>query len=67
MYLKIVIFFVMLAILISLASGLIFLIKDDGNTKRTVKALTFRIALSLGLFIFLILAFSLDWITPHAL
>lgn len=67
MFIKTIIIIVMLVILVSLASGLIFLVKDEGNSKRTIKALTWRIVLSLGLFLFLFLAFSLEWITPHSL
>lgn len=33
-------------IIVSLFSGLFFLVKDKGQTKRTVNALTFRIGLS---------------------
>lgn len=62
---KIFILLIMFVILITLFSGLLFLVRDDGKTKRTVKALTWRIALSLGLFIFLIIAFALHWINPH--
>ena len=65
MFTKTIVFIVMLVILLSLASGLIFLVRDEGKTKRTVKSLTWRIGLSVGLFLFLLLAFSLDWITPH--
>ncbi|WP_232220410.1 DUF2909 domain-containing protein [Legionella tunisiensis] len=43
-----------------------FLVRDEGKTKRTVKALTWRIALSLLLFLFLLLAFKMGWIQPHA-
>jgi hypothetical protein len=67
MFTKTIIFIAMLVILISLASGLIFLVRDEGKTKRTVKALSFRIGISIALFLFLILAFLFDWITPHAL
>ncbi|KTC66570.1 Protein of uncharacterised function (DUF2909) (plasmid) [Legionella adelaidensis] len=67
MFTKSLIILVMIIILVSLASGLVFLVKDEGKTKRTVKSLTWRIALSLGLFLFLFLAFSLEWITPHSL
>ncbi|KTC99614.1 twin transmembrane helix small protein [Legionella erythra] len=63
---KVVIILAMLIILISLGSGLFFLIRDEGKTTRTVKALSWRIGLSLALFIFLIVAFSLGWIQPHA-
>ena len=64
---KIVILIAMLFILIALGSALIFLVRDDDTTNRTIKALTWRIGLSLGLFLFLLLAFSLDWLTPNAI
>jgi len=67
MFTKTIIFIVMLVILGSLASGLFFLVRDEGKTKHTVKALSWRIGLSLVLFLFLFLAFSLGWIHPHAL
>jgi hypothetical protein len=67
MFTKIFILIIMLIILVTLFSGLLFLVRDNGKTKNTVKALTWRIALSLGLFIFLIIAFSLHWINPHGL
>lgn len=37
----------------SLGSALWFLIRDKGNSERTVKALTVRICLSIGLFMLL--------------
>lgn len=64
---KAVVFSIMLSILIALASGLVFLIRDEGKTPRAVKALTWRISLSLFLFLFLFLAFSLGWLKPHGL
>ena len=67
MFTKILIIIVMLIILGSLASGLIFLVRDKGKTDRTVKALTWRIGLSISLFLFLLLAFKFHWITPHAI
>ncbi|CEK11443.1 twin transmembrane helix small protein [Legionella hackeliae] len=67
MFTKAIILIVMLIILGALGSSLIFLVKDEGKTKRTVKALTWRIGLSLILFLFLFLAFSMGWIQPHSL
>lgn len=64
---KTIIIFTMICILIALGSGLVFLVRDGGKTKRSVKSLSWRIGLSVGLFIFLFLAFSLHWITPHGL
>ncbi|MBA2651483.1 MAG: twin transmembrane helix small protein [Tatlockia sp.] len=62
---KAIIILVMLVILFALGSSLFFLVRDEGKTTRTVKALTWRIGISLVLFLFLFLAFSLGWIKPH--
>jgi hypothetical protein len=51
----------------SLASGLFFLVRDPGDSKRTVKALTIRISISLILFVFLIISFKLGLIKPHGI
>lgn len=67
MLMKGIVIFIMLIILVSLASSLLFLVKDEGKTKRSVKALTYRISLSLFLFLLLLLAFSQGWIKPHGL
>ena len=45
---------VMLVLIVgSLGSALWFLVRDKGTTERTVKALTVRISLSIGLFLLL--------------
>jgi hypothetical protein len=60
----IVLAFVVL-ILASLFSGLFFLIRDQGRSKRTVKALTWRVGLSLGLFLLLMAGYYFGLIKPH--
>lgn len=62
---KALVVLVLLIILASLGSGLLFLVKDKGTTDRAVKALTVRIGLSLSLFILLFVAMAAGWITPH--
>jgi hypothetical protein len=64
---KTIIIIVMVLIVLALLSGLFFLVRDEGKTKRPVKALSWRIGLSLGLFIFLFIAYYFHWIAPHAL
>jgi hypothetical protein len=49
-------------ILASLFSALFYLFKDKGQGERTVKALTIRISLSIGLFILLLIGFKLGLI-----
>ncbi len=64
---KIFIVLMLIAILGSLASGLIFLIKDNGRSTRTVKALTWRIGLSVFLFLILMLGIYTGVIQPHGI
>jgi hypothetical protein len=56
---KIVIVVFLILILASLGSALFYLMKDKGTGDRTVKALTLRVALSISLFLFLMLGYWL--------
>jgi ABC-type antimicrobial peptide transport system permease subunit len=57
----------LLAIMVSLGSGLFSLIKDKSNSDNTVRALTWRIGLSLLLFFLLILIYRMGWVSGHLL
>ena len=67
MLVKLIVVIAIFLILASLVSGVVFLVRDLGESKRIVKALTWRIAVSLLLFLFLFLAFALGWLKPHGL
>ena len=64
---KIVIILLLLAILVSLASGLFFMIKDKGQTSRAVTSLSFRITISVALFIMLFIGYATGLIKPHGI
>jgi hypothetical protein len=64
---KVFIAIVFLLILISLASGLFFMINDAPTSNRLVTSLTFRVTLSIVLFFSLIVGFRFGWIQPHGL
>ena len=49
-------------IIFSLGSALFYMMKDKSGTNRTVRALTWRVGLSVGLFVFLILGTYFGWI-----
>jgi hypothetical protein len=55
----------LIAILVSLGSGLVFLLKDRSQSKRTVWALTVRVTLSVVLFLALLIAMATGVITPN--
>lgn len=67
MLIKALIVLVMLIILYALGSGLFFLVRDKGNKNRTAKALTWRIGLSLTLFVLLFILALMGYIRPHGL
>jgi len=58
---------VLILILWNLGAGLYFMLVDKGKTNRTVNALTKRIALSVALILFLVLAIFMGWIEPHGI
>lgn len=64
---KILVIAVFIAILASLGSALVFLIKDRGGSTRTAKALTVRIGISICLFALLFVFWWLGLISPHGI
>ena len=66
-FFRIVFVVLLLAIVGSLASGLIFLFRDNNDSRRTVRALTVRISLSVSLFVLLLVAHALGLLQPGAL
>ena len=65
MAIKILIIVFIIVILYSLGSAVFFLVKDHGEGDRTVKRLTWRIGLSIVLFLFLWVANQMGWIEPN--
>jgi len=67
MAIKIIVILLFLAALGSLVSAMVFLVKDRGDTNRTAKALTYRIGISVFVFILLMLAYFAGYIEPHGI
>jgi hypothetical protein len=65
--LKILIILLLLVILGSLAAGMGFIVKDGGKSRRTLRALTLRITLSLLLFGLLLVGYFGGYLKPHGL
>lgn len=64
---KILIIVIFLGIIGSMGSALFFLIKDKGQSDRTLKALTVRICVSIALFALLFVLWGLGLINPHGI
>ena len=63
---KLLVIAILLAVLISLGSGLFFLVKDKDDSRRVMRALTVRIVLSAILFLLLMGAWFAGLIQPNA-
>jgi len=61
--LKIIVLIFIVLIVTSLGSALYFLIKDKGTSTRTAKALTWRVAFSITLFMLLMLSYHFGLIS----
>jgi len=62
---KLLVLTILLAIIISLASGLWFLARDDQGSTRVLTALKVRVALSAILVSFLVFGYFQGWISPN--
>lgn len=54
----------LILILASLGSALVYLVKDKGQGDRTLRALTLRVGLSVGLFVLLMLGYYFGLLKP---
>ena len=57
----------LVAILYNLGAGLYYMMVDRGSTGRTVRALTWRIGLSVALILAVMLSVAMGWIHPHGI
>ena len=63
---KATVIFLLFAILGSLGSAMVYLVRGRRGSKQVVQALTLRIGLSIFLFLLILIAMTAGWIKPHA-
>jgi hypothetical protein len=59
---KLIVFILLAAIVISLGSGLFYLSRDDSDSRKVLKALKIRVALSAVLILFLVGSYYMGYI-----
>lgn len=64
---KILVICLLVAIVVSLGSGLFHLVNDKGDSRKMVRALTVRIGLSIALFVLIMVGWKLGLVTPHGI
>lgn len=67
LFIKAIIVVLLVFIVFALGSALYYLMTDKGDSERIVKALTWRIGLSLLLFVILMISFAMGWLTPNSI
>jgi len=55
----------LIVIIVSLGRGFYTLIRDPSGKARTVKALTWRMGLSISLFLILLIGYAFGWVSLH--
>lgn len=63
---KLLAFILLLGIIGSLGSALVYLSRDKDDSRRTVRALTIRISLSVAFFVLLLTAYALGYVQPNS-
>lgn len=63
---KLIVVLLLLTIVGTLFASVFFLVKDASTEKRTLRMLKIRVALSVTLIAFVVLAYLMGWIHPHA-
>jgi len=59
---KITLVVLLVLVLLSLFAGLYFMYQDKGKSRRTVIALTIRVALSVTIFVIVVTGFLMGWL-----
>lgn len=68
MWIKIIVLVAMAAVLVNLFIALFHLTRGgEGDSRKTLRSLTWRLAISIALFLLLFLAALMGWIAPHGL
>ena len=67
MIFKVIIIMLLLFVIISLGQALFYMVKDEGKSDKMLKALTWRIGLSVFIFLLLLVGQAVGLIQPHGL
>lgn len=68
MWIKIIVLVAMAAVLVNLFIALFHLTRGgEGDARKTLRSLTWRLAISIAIFLLLFIAAMMGWVAPHGL
>jgi len=64
-WVKLIVIVLLIAAMVSLARALFSLVRDDGKSGKTMRALAWRVGFSVAIFLFILLSMMMGWVQPH--
>jgi hypothetical protein len=64
-WVKLIVIVLLIAAVVSLARALMSLVRNEGKSGRTMRALAWRVGFSAMVFVFILVSMMMGWIQPH--
>ena len=64
-WVKLIVIVLLIAAVVSLARALMSLVRNEGKSGKTMRALAWRVGFSAMVFVFILLSMMMGWIQPH--
>lgn len=64
-WIKLIVLVLLVAAVVSLFRALWSLVREEGGSRRTMRALAWRVGFSVAVFLLLLLSMYMGWIRPH--
>lgn len=64
-WVKLIVIVLLIAAVVSLGRALMSLVKGEGKSGKTMRALAWRVGFSAAIFLFILLSMVMGWIQPH--
>ena len=64
-WVKLIVIVLLIAAVVSLARALMSLVRNEGKSGKTIRALAWRVGFSAMVFVFILVSMLMGWIQPH--
>ncbi len=64
-WVKLIVIVLLIAAVVSLARALMSLVRNEGKSGKTMRALAWRVGFSAMVFVFILVSMMMGWIQPH--
>lgn len=64
-WVKLIVMILLVAAVVSLFRALSSLVREQSGSRRTMRALAWRVGFSVAVFLLLLLSMYMGWVTPH--